>query len=98
MTAKPVMKTISGGDVLRTKSRQDINDNFAAQKAAIDSLVDEVNGITSSGTAPYRQLWNGSAYPARPSTSIAPNGMVERVGPVPPSDNLSRDQWIETDS
>ncbi len=95
---KPVIQEITSNEVLRDASRPKLNQNYEALKSALDADIDALNGQSTSSNTKYVQVWNGSSYPPRPSASAVPNGLVERVGPVPPSDNLSRDQWIETDS
>ena len=42
-----------------------------------------------------RVVHNGTAYPARPSSSIVAAGYVEFVGPDEPSDALDGDTWVQ---
>ena len=94
---KPVIQEITSNEVLRDASRPKLNQNYEALKSALDAVIDVLNVQSASSTTKYVQLWNGSAYPPRPSAAAVPNGLVERVGPVPPPDNLRWDSWIEVD-
>ena len=93
----PIIKTLEGDDVLSTESRPDLNQNFSNIKAVIDALIDALEA-QSAGQSFVVHLYNGSSYPDRPAESSVPNGLIVRIGPVPPADNLSRDSWFETEA
>jgi hypothetical protein len=43
-------------------------------------------------------IWDGTAYPARPSASTVLPGLAQYVGPTQPADWLASDVWIRTPS